>query len=187
VSRAPRGPTDTFRAIARLACFRADGMDAIGDQTRDFLNSLAPLIGFALAGTLLGAASGDVVDALDDLLLTIVVLLTSPVVSHALARLWQREATWLRYATAVTWCLWPILAVFAAVLLLLASVLDGTAGAAQAALDGAKFAAGAYGLALNWFLARRGLAISRLRTAALIVCVNVATYAFALGPVLAAP
>ena len=91
---------------------RAEGIDQFAGTSQGFLASLAPLIAFPLVGTFLLLLDGDGAPAITDLLATLAVLLAPPVLSFELARLWGRQARWLRFATAFNWCQWllPMLA-----------------------------------------------------------------------------
>jgi hypothetical protein len=152
--------------IMRLARGRADGLELF-DATREaFLISLAPLVAFPMALMLLGGGGSN---ALSYLLATLCALLAPPVLSFELARLWGREAAWLRYATAYNWCRW--VPMFASLLLLLFGILVGLV----LGLVG-------YGLWLHWFVARHGLGLSGPRAVVMVLGVNLATGALVLGP-----
>jgi hypothetical protein len=71
--------------ILQIALLRAEGLGQFGDSPKSFLNSLAPLIAFPLAGGLLGVLSGAGLDAVAALLGTLVALLAPPVLSEMLA------------------------------------------------------------------------------------------------------
>jgi len=167
--------------VARLARFHADGLAAFDASPTGLLNALAPWLAFALVGTVLAVVGGALREAVLDLLASVVGLLAPPVISQALAQLWGRGEAWLRYAVAVTWCQWLMPPA------LLAAVLAGgvliSAGVPQdvAEMVGV-LAVLLYALALHWFLARRGLALSAWRAAALVLVVNVGTAALAFGP-----
>jgi hypothetical protein len=169
--------------VARLARFRADGLAAFDASPAGLLNALAPWLGFALVGFMLVLLSGAPLQALGDLLATVVALLTPSVLSQALARLWGREAGWLRYAVAFTWCQWLM-----PVALLAALMASGLLIAAGLPEDVAELAAAlallAYSLALQGFLVRRSLDLTRWRLAAMVAAVNVGTAAVVMLPVL---
>lgn len=165
----------------RLATFRVDGFAGFEATRQGFLNSLAPLLAFPLVGALLGALNGDGLVAVGDLLSTIVALMAPAVVSHAFAKAWKVEDAWLRYAVAFNWCQWAVpVAGFA---LLLAAGMAVRSGVTV-------WAAGivwllvllGYGLSLHFFLARRGLGLSRGRTLVLVLVVNAVTGALVVGP-----
>jgi hypothetical protein len=182
----PRRTRQILRGMARLAMLRADGLADFGDTPQDFLNSLAPLAGLAIAGTLLRVFGGEIFDALTDLVVTGVALMSPPVLSHFLARRWGREVAWLRYATAFNWCHWLVLMAFAVVLMIGTGVLAAAGIPPLAALVTAELAWAAYGLSLHWVLARRGLGISRLRTFGLMTLVELGTGVLIMGPLLLA-
>jgi hypothetical protein len=167
--------------IARLARGRADGLLQFGDTIQAFLGSLAPLIAFPLVGGGLMIAQGQGVSALAEMLATLCALLAPPVLSYSLARLWGREALWLRFATAFNWCQWAI-PVAAAALLLLAGLLIrmGLSNATVGAI--VVFGLIGYGLWLHWFVARQGLQLSGPRSLLLVLIVNFGTAVLVAGP-----
>ena len=119
--------------------------------------------------------------AISDLLATICAVLAPAVLSHALARWWSREAPWLRFITAFNWCQW-IIPIAAILVLLFVTIairlgLSTNAGAllAMALLGG-------YGLWLHFFLARRGLDVSRIRAMLLVIVVNFGTVLLVIVP-----
>ena len=175
-----------LRGLALLARFRVAGLEQFGDRGQDFLNSLAPLAGLTLVVTLLHAASGDPRAALGEAGMTLIALLAPPVIAHALARRWGREAAWVRYATAFTWCHWLIVASFGLVLVGVTGLLAGMGAPPDVAVAVAELIWAAYGLSLHWFLARRGLGISRGRSAVLMAAVEFGSAILVIAPLLAA-
>lgn len=175
------GGPSVLVGIARLARGRADGLAHFGATSQAFLASLAPLIAFPLVGSALLLANGGGLPAVADLLATLCALLGPPVVSWWFARRWDREARWTRFATAFNWCQWAI-AVVATALLFVAGLL--MAVGVPRGLAGVMFLFGlvGYGLWLHWFLARRGLDLSGLRAALLVLAVNLGTAALVVGP-----
>ncbi len=169
--------------VARLARFRADGLAAFDATPTGLLNALAPWVAFAVVGFVLMLVSGSAIAALGDLLGTLVALLAPAVLSEALARLWRRDAAWLRYAVALTWCQWVMPpALLAAIILsglLVASGLPNDIAELVGAL-----ALLAYALALHFFIARHALALSRWRTLALVATINIGTGVLVTVPVL---
>ena len=119
--------------------------------------------------------------ALTDLLATLCALLAPPVLSFEVARLWGREAAWLRFATAFNWCQW-VIPVIGSLLLVVLGMLIGLGLPREVARAGVVFGMVAYGLWLHWFVARHGLGLSRLRAAVMVLGVNVATVLIVLGP-----
>jgi len=92
-----------------------------------------------------------------------------PVVTHALASIWGREAAWLRFATAFNWCQLGLLVVAMAALFLMVTI----AGAEAAVLVIGVI--GIYALWMHWFLARHGLGVSPKRAALVVLAVHAAT------------
>jgi hypothetical protein len=167
--------------MLRIARGRADGLQFFGSSRQAFLTSLAPMAGLMLAGLLEGVAAGEGASALADLLPLLCALLAPPVLSYELARLWQREAEWLRYATAMNWCqlLLPFIAMAILLLLGTAEAIGLSEHLAQALFA---ICLGGYALWLHWFLARHGLAVSGRRAALLVVGVNLGTALMVFGP-----
>ncbi len=170
-----------LRGIVRVARGQADGIDQFSGTGQAFLASLAPLIAFPLVGTALLLLNGGGAPAITDLLATIAVLLAPPVLSFELARLWGRQARWLRFATAFNWCQW-LLPVLASVLLIALGTLLRAGLSEHAATVVLVLGVGGYGLWLHWFLARHGLALSRFRAAMLVLVVNLGTALLVLAP-----
>jgi len=167
--------------LARLARFRADGLDHFGDTAQAYLTSLAPLLGFALVGATLMLLHGDARAALSELLSTIIVLLAPAVISSALARGWGREAEWARFAVALNWCQWVVPIVFF-LCLLLSGVLVAAGWGEDQAVMVADLVVVIYGVSLQWFVARKALGVRRGRAALLVVAMNIGTGVLALGP-----
>ena len=179
--RRPQAGRNIALGVLLLARGRARGLDQFGNTVQGFLASLAPLIAFPLVGAMLVLTQGAVVPALTDFLATMCAILAPPVLSHALARRWRREADWLRFATAFGWCQWVLPLVAVAVMLVMAMAVG--VGLPEQAGRGALLAVVAlYALWLNWFVARHGLRLSPLRAAALVLLVNLGTAALVAGP-----
>ncbi len=167
--------------MMRLARGRVDGLAQFGDTPQAFLSSLAPLLAFPIVGALLLLTTEGPVRALATLLATVVAQLAPAVLSHALARRWGREAQWLRYATAFNWCQWAL--PLAAIALLIVLQFALWAGLSEEAADQVLILGlAAYGLWLNWLLARHGLSLSRGRATALVALTNLGTVVLAIGP-----
>jgi hypothetical protein len=167
--------------VARLARFRADGIAQFGATPHAFMNSMAPLIAFPLAGGMLLLLAGGGAQALSDTLATLVALLAPPVLSYALASYWGRQALWLRYAVAFNWSRWvmlPAMAAFSALMTLMIAL-----GLAEsAALAAGLVAVLAYGVSLDWFVARVGLDVGRWRAVLLVVVTDLGTVLLFQGP-----
>ena len=99
-----------WRADVRTAC------SISAPRARRFSSASRRWSRFPLVGGALMLLGGGGLDALSDLLATLCALLAPPVLSFEVARLWGREAAWLRFATAFNWCQW--VPVFASLLLL---------------------------------------------------------------------
>jgi hypothetical protein len=180
---APR--PNILRGIVLVARGRAAGIEQFAGTSQGFLASLAPLLAFPLVGTFMLLLSGEGAPAIADLLATIAVLLAPPVLSFELARLWGRQAEWLRFATAFNWCQW-LLPVLATLLLTVFGALMQAGLSERAATVLLVLCLGGYGLWLHWFLARNALALSRFRAVLLVVGVNLGTALLVLVPQLLA-
>ncbi len=170
-----------LRGLIRLARFRADGLTAFRGTPSAYLNSLTPLLGFALVGAVLTALHGEGREALSNLLSTAIVLLAPAVVSEPLARRWGRDETWLKFMVALNWCQWTVPVVFIAAVVVASFLTTGGLSEDQAALGEALVVA-AYGLSLQWFLARRALEVKRGQAVLLVLAMNLAAGVLALGP-----
>jgi hypothetical protein len=177
-----RGPTGIILVgVMRLARGRADGFSQFGATRESFLASLAPLIAFPLVGCVLMLMGGGGIGAMSDLLATLCALVAPPVLSFEIARLWHRDAAWLRFATAFNWCQWAI-PVLGSFLLLALGMLVAVGLPRNAARGLALVGLVGYGLWLHWFIARHGLGLSRLRAAVLVLGINLATVVIVIGP-----
>ena len=176
-----RGGGNPLFGILLLGRGKAAGLGQFGTTPNAFLASLAPLVAFPLVGALLLLLQGQGVEALTDLVEVLCALLTPAVLSHALARFWQREAEWLRYATAFNWCQWLMPIVLTLVLMLFGMGLQ-LGLPERAAGVGALGVLALYALWLHWFLARHGLALSGWRAAGLVAGVNLGTLVVLLVP-----
>ncbi len=159
-----------LRGISLLARGRREGFAQFAATPDAFLASLGPLIAFPLVGMALMLLSGYGLAALDDFFPTLCAILAPPVLSHALARHWQRETAWLAYATAFNWCRLLVLGVLLAV------------GLPREAAPFFVLGVATYMVWLDWFLARRGLDLGRWRAAALVIVINLGTAVLAFGP-----
>ncbi len=108
-------------------------------------------------------------------------MLAPIVISHELARWWNREAAWLRFATAFNWCQWALPAA-AAMLLVVAAILMGLGMPSDIAAPAVVAAIAGYGLWLYWFLLRHGLRISAGRAILGVIVLNVVTASIIIGP-----
>jgi hypothetical protein len=171
----------TLIAVLRVARGRRDGIPMFGNSAQSFLTSLAPLLAFPLVGFVLMLLRGGGARSLADLLATVCALLAPPVLSHQFARLWRREALWLRFATAFNWCQWalPLVASLIVLLTAFAAAFGLSDRSARMALV---LGLVGYGLWLHWFLARHALSLSAGRSLLLVLGVNIGTVAIVLGP-----
>ena len=157
--------------VLRLALLRAEGIDEFGTTPHAFLASLAPLVAFPVAGSVMAVLSGAGAEAVAALLGTLVALLAPPVLSEAMARRFDRAGEWLRYATAFNWTRWAMLMALAFGLLLM-GVLDGAGLSEHAAFALGLLAVALYGMVLDWFVALVGLRLVWWRAVLVVLAVN---------------
>ena len=184
-SRRRVGAPNVLLGIIRVARGRASGMEHFGSNQHSFLASLAPLMAFPLVGGTLMLATGEWHEGLADLGAALCAILAPPTLSYELARLWNRQEQWPRYATAFNWCQW-VLPLLASVVLLSLSVAVTLGLGEQTAVGVIFLSLGCYALWLHWFLARHGLQLSRGRAALLVFLVNLGTAVLVAGPALLA-
>jgi len=170
-----------LRGILLLARFRPEGFAEFAATRQAFLNSLAPLIAFPLVGGVLVLLSGGGIGAVTDLFATLIALLAPPVISEALAGRWDRAPRWLRYSVAFNWAQWAV-PIAAVALLMVAGMLRRMGLGEQPAAIAVLFAIAGYGLALHWFLARHGLALSAGRSAVMVLAINFGTVVLVMAP-----
>ena len=174
------GALRVLSGILLLARFKATGFVRLGDTTQAFLTSLTPLLAFPLVGFALTLLSGGA-GAFSDLFMTVAAVLAPPVISHALAVAWRREALWARFATAFNWCQWAI--PLAALVVFTGFGLAWRVGLpTHLAAILALFVLAGYGLGLHYFLARRGLELPVGRSIFLVLAINLGTAAVILIP-----
>ena len=169
---ARKPPTGRSRAVVRglllLGTGRAQGFECFDGSRDAFLAGLAPQIGFLLVLAALLLLQHPTVPAVCLVLLLFCAVLLPPVISHAMARLWGRGDRWQRYATASVWGIWLILPAYLPAMLLASILLQmgvSHAAVAQAVL----LLLGGYLVWLQWFMAWKGLAISRARAAVTVM------------------
>jgi len=180
-SRQRRPPPTVLTGMLLLARGRPEGFGHFGDSAQAFLTSLAPLVAFPLVGGLLLVLKGAPVDGFTSFLEAMCILLAQPVISEALVVRWGRGDLWLRYATAFNWCQW-LIPLLGSVLLMLVGLLLTFGMPPNWAAPLLLLCLGGYAIWLQWFLVRNGLLLSRVRTAALILLVNLGTALLLLGP-----
>lgn len=174
-------PSSPVHGVWLVARGRAAGMARFGGTIQSFLSSLAPLLAFPIAGALILLLRDGPLPAFDLLAVTLVAQLAPPVLSHFIAVRWGRGPEWLHYATAYNWCYWAIPIVAVLLMLVLGTAMRAGMDP-EAAVQTFFIAVAAYSLWLHWFLARHGLALSRWRSALLVLLVNGGTLILAVGP-----
>jgi hypothetical protein len=174
--------SSVLTGLLRLARGDASGIELFGHTPGAFVASLIPLAMVPLVSALVTLSRGDVAKALTDIAAAIGLLLVPAVVSHALAKRWNREAFWLRFATACNWCHFG-LTIVGFVLLFGIGVAIGSSGAAPTSSRAAiavavlcLFIVG-YVLWLHWFVARSGLGVSGKQAALVVLATYAASFA----------
>lgn len=169
--------------MVQTAVGRAGGLSHFGGTTTSFLNSLAPLLAFPLATSMIEAYREKWLEAASVLLVTLVAQLAPPVVSHLVAVRWRMEDRWLHYATAYNWCHWAL--PLAGALFTFLFALAVSAGLPNTMVtQGVPLCLGLYGLWLNWFIAYRALGLSRIKAVGFLAIVIAGTAALMFGPAL---
>ncbi len=181
-----RPPRNALRGILLLARWKRGALAEFGESPADFLNSLAPILACTLVATLLRLADGDAREAVDGFMMSLVTVLTPPVVIQALGRRWKPDASWLRTATAFTWSHWIILASLAFALVTFGSLLTAAGASLKVAVIVAELAWVAYGLVLYGFLIRLGLGIKIWQCVVMLASIQLGTGALLAGPLLLA-
>lgn len=173
---AGRGPVGSgvVKGLLLIARGRPEGLECFGATPDAFLAALSPWLAFLLVGALLMMLRKPTAVGATLFLLSLCALLLPPVLSHALAGSWKRGGFWLRYATATVWCEWLVIFAYAVSVLVVTLLLQL---GVPADLAGVAFLGlvACYWLWLHWFLAWRGLELSRARAAILVASVIVAT------------
>lgn len=170
-----------YKGVFLLATGRAEGLDYFGGTPARFLASLASLGLWPLiaVGALASGHGGP--EMLSDVMASVCAVLAPPVITHELATRWDRAAQWPRYATAFNWCQWALPVAGLIVVTIVAGLSrSGMLGPPALVVLIGMF--GVYGFWLHWFVARRGLALSPLRAAVLVVAVNAAVVLLVLLP-----
>jgi hypothetical protein len=183
LKRPPDGPlvAGVGRGFLLTVRGKPDGLRYFPNSVDSFLASLAPLVAFPLVGAIIAGLAGRGVEALSDFFAAIAAVLAPIVITYELARWWNREAAWLRFATAFNWCQWALPA-GAAMLLVMAAILTGLGMPAEVAAPAVVAAIAGYGLWLYWFLLRHGLRISAGRAILGVIVLNVVTASIIIGP-----
>ncbi len=164
-----------LRGIFEVAIGRASGLEKFAATPRHFLLSLYVLLTVPALSALVLAAKRGLGDALSILLLLVCALLAPAVISHFIARLWGREALWLRFATVFNWSRFAIVTVFAG-MLALTVVLVGVGVSSDGAAEFMVLAVSSYSLWLEWFIARHALRLSGGRAIVIVLAMNIGTF-----------
>lgn len=161
--------------IFEIATGRIRGLARFGAARRDFIVSLSVVLAALGLATLVMAIRGGVVAALSIALLLFCASLAPAVISHVMARLWDREAHWSRFATAFYWSRFTLIGMFI-VLLLLSNLLVMSGMPRLLAGDILIYAMSLYSFWLEWFVARHSLQITNTRALLTAIAINVVTF-----------
>ena len=178
--RRAESPRNVLRGILLVVRGRRDGMGQFGASREAVLAALAPIAAFLIVGALLGVAGGGV-RGLTGVAAISIGLLAPLVLSFEAARWLGRAAEWPRFAAAFCWCQWAAPLVLIGMLMLMTLLMAGGVSGDAAELT-AVLVTFAYGLWLNWFLARHALQISPWRAVAVVATVNLLTGALIMLP-----
>ena len=183
MSAKPTPKLNPALGVVRVAVGRADGLAQFGTTVPSFLNSLAPLLAFPIAGAVIEALRDDWSGAVALVLVTLVVQLSPLILSHSIAVRWKVGERWLQYATAYNWCFWAV-PMAAALITLCFAVAIGAGLPSTLAAQAVLGAIGLYRLWLDWFLVRHALGLSVGRSVLMVVLVNIGTAVLTIGPAL---
>ncbi len=169
------------RGLLRLALGQKSGIAEFGNTLDSLTASLAPLIAFPLVGAAVAILAGEWELAIIGFLARLCAVLAVQLLIHQFARLWDREALWLRAATALNWSFWLVIpaVIFAAII---------AAIAAAAGLDLIHAKAVGLGLILGymlwllWFVPRAGLDLSIPRATMLVVVLTLVIFILTASP-----
>ena len=181
--------SSVLAGLFRLARGDASGIILFGHTPKAFLISLIPMITLPIVVGLTTLAGGEIARALSELAAAVCILLVPPVLSHMLARRWNREEQWLRFAVAFNWCQFALSVLCMSVLISI-SIVFGASGKAQGsngvvtAVVLFSVAIVGYGIWLHWFVGRAGLGVSRGRAAFLVFATYFGTFAILITRVL---
>ncbi len=170
-----------LRGIARLARGDAKGIEEFSGTPEAFSTSLAPLIAFPLAGAIITVMAGDWKMAIIGLLSRLCAVLALPVIVYEFARLYGRQAGWLRTATALNWCFWLVLPAILVAAFLGAFLVQLGLGMLDAQLAVLALA-GLYLLWNRWFIFKAGLGLGGGQAALMLLASLAVTLALAALP-----
>ncbi len=174
-----------LRGIVLVCRFRREGLAEFDSSRNAFLASLAPLIAFPLVGALMVAQLGLISAAISSFLTSLIALLAPLLISEMFARRWGVGERWLHFAVASNWsqCITPILfGVLRAASWIMVQL--GVLPSDDGALVGLLMVVLIYALAVQWFVVRHGLALSRGQTALLVFGSDLVTGALVMTPTL---
>ncbi|GBR24772.1 hypothetical protein AA0473_0724 [Acetobacter orleanensis NRIC 0473] len=157
-----------------LASGRREGIGCFQGTRDSFGAALAPQLAFLLVGVFQAVLQPDKALGFTKLLLSLCVVLLPAVVSQFYAHKWGRDALWLRYITAATWCGWVVVLI-SVVATVLAGVLFPPLLHQAGFMASLMVTVSLYEMWLQWYVARVGLGLSRGRAALLYVSVLLAT------------
>lgn len=165
-----------LQGMLLLASRRREGISCFEGTPDSFGAAIAPQLAMLIVGALQVFMVPDKMLGLTKVLLSLCVVLLPAVVSQFYAQRWGRQALWLRYITAATWCNWVVLLIS-----LGATVLAGLLFPAiltQPGFMGALvLSVAVYEMWLQWYVARIGLGLTRPKALVLYVSILAATLA----------
>nr|WP_298796031.1 hypothetical protein [uncultured Acetobacter sp.] len=159
-----------LQGMLLLASGRREGIGCFQGTRDSFGAALAPQLALLLVGIFQAAMQPGKVMGFTKLLLSLCVVLLPAVVSQFYARKWGRDALWLRYITAATWCGWVVVLISMAATLL-AGLLFPAVLQQPGFMGSLMLTVSVYEMWLQWYVARVGLGLSRGRALLLYVSV----------------
>lgn len=164
-----------LQGMLLLASGRREGIGCFQGTPDSFVTSLAPQLALLLVGLFQAAMQPNKALGFTKLLLSLCVVLLPAVVSQLYAHRWGRDALWLRYITAATWCGWVVVLISLAATIL-AGVLFPPLLHQPGFMAALMVTVSVYEMWLQWYVARVGLGLSRGRAAILYISVLAITF-----------
>lgn len=169
--------------IFELVIGRATGFMRFAVSPRNFVRATMILLAVPAILSLLVLANYGTVLSLTTFLLMVCALLAPVLIAHRLARAWDRESWWLRFAIAFMWTRLGMIAIIA-LLLAAVTVLVALGAPSKTVIGLVQSVLTIYVLWFDWFLVRQGLQVSAGRAVIGVLAMNAVTSMLIFGPVL---
>jgi hypothetical protein len=161
-------------ALVMLARGRREAFLLFGGSSRDYLNSLAPLVAFSLVIGGLDVLAGKKAQGISLFLSSLCGLLAPPVIAEPLCRLWGCLDRWALFANMLNW-VQILMAPVMAVVLITAVLLVSAGLPLVVSTLVLMLAVLTYVTWLQWFCARGALGLTRWRTVGLLFAIQLGT------------